>query len=101
MILQKVLELLRGLNSRMQLTEQNIEAILPRFTDPENLSEILRNILPRYQINTVNRLAGFSAQCGHESLDFTVLEENLNYSAEALHRVWPRHFSSVEFAQGY
>jgi putative chitinase len=32
------------------------------------------------------------AQCAHESADFTLLEENLNYSESALLRVFPRYF---------
>jgi|TARA_B110000263_G_scaffold249354_1_gene266717 putative chitinase len=32
------------------------------------------------------------AQCGHESLNFRVLEENLNYSAKGLNVVFPKYF---------
>ncbi len=49
-------------------------------------------ILPRYNIDTPERIAGFFAQCGHESLNFTVLEENLNYSAKALNSIFPKYF---------
>ena len=49
-------------------------------------------ILPLWQINTVERVAGFIAQCGHESRNFTVLTENLNYSAAALNRIFPKYF---------
>lgn len=55
----------------------------------------------RFSINTPVRQAAFIGQCSHESGNFTVLEENLNYSADALRRVWPGRFPSAEIAQPY
>lgn len=49
-------------------------------------------ILPKYGIDTANRIAGFIAQCAHESGDFRTLEENLNYSAKSLNAVFGRYF---------
>lgn len=49
-------------------------------------------MLPKYEINTVNRVAGFIAQCSHESVGFTVLHENLNYSADGLNKIFPKYF---------
>lgn len=46
-----------------------------------------------YEIDTPPRLAAFLAQVGHESAGFTRTVENLNYSAEALQRVWPSRFT--------
>ena len=37
----------------------------------------------------------------HESENFTVVRENLNYSADALLRVFPKYFSSIEHAKHY
>nr|NDG05762.1 hypothetical protein [Oxalobacteraceae bacterium] len=65
------------------------------------LYDALEAVLPRYEINTAERVAHFLAQCGHESVDFTALKENLNYSAEQLHKVWPSRFPTVESAQPY
>lgn len=42
--------------------------------------------------NTALRLAHFLAQCSHESVGFTVVYENLNYSAEGLKDTFPSYF---------
>jgi putative chitinase len=52
----------------------------------------LRNILPKYGITTPQRIAGFIAQCAHESGDFRIMEENLNYSESGLKTVFSRYF---------
>ena len=49
-------------------------------------------ILPLWEIDTAERVAGFIAQCGHESRNFNVLTENLNYSAKALNTFFPKYF---------
>jgi len=54
-----------------------------------------------YEIDTVNRIAAFMSQCAHESNDFTVIKENLNYSASGLMRTWPSRFKSTSFANQY
>ncbi len=52
-------------------------------------------------LTTDNRLAMFLGQTCQESGGFSVFEENLNYSAEALMRVWPSHFPTTEIAAQY
>jgi putative chitinase len=52
-------------------------------------------ILPKYGINTPKRIAGFFAQCGHESMNFTALSENLNYRAETLEKLFSKYFSKA------
>lgn len=57
--------------------------------------------MTRFEINTRLRKAAFLAQVAHESARLSVLEENLNYSVEALLRVFPRHFKTRVEAAGY
>jgi len=60
-------------------------------------------VLPAFGINTPLRTAHFLAQALHETggLADKDLEENLVYSADRLHAVFPRYFDSVESAQPY
>ena len=57
-------------------------------------------ILPEYEIHTPRRVAAFVAQCAHESMNFRVLKENLNYQAATLTRIWPTLFPP-DVAQRY
>ncbi len=51
------------------------------------------------QISSINeitnqlRLAHFLAQCGHESVNFSIVFENCNYHADALERIFKKHFT--------
>jgi putative chitinase len=54
--------------------------------------------LPDYDINTPQRVAAFIAQCAHESGNFRMLKENLNYKAATLRKIFPKYFPSDEIA---
>ena len=82
-------------------TPEKLAKCLSRNKDTAALYEAFSTVLPRYEITTVERVAAFLAQCGHESADFTVLKENLNYSAEGLSKVFPKRFPSLAVAQPY
>lgn len=81
---------------QFDFTAEKLAECLKRNKNPGELFAALEAVLPRYEINTVPRVAAFLAQCGHESAEFTILTENLNYSGDALKKVWPRHFSDVD-----
>lgn len=49
--------------------------------------------MPRARILSAERIAMFLAQCGHESGGFQQLEESLNYTPEALLKMWPNRFT--------
>lgn len=55
--------------------------------------------IERADLSTPERLAAFIAQTGHESGGFRFMEENLNYKAESLCRVWPSHFNAENAAE--
>ena len=54
-----------------------------------------------YEITTPQRQAMFLAQLAHESGSFRFVEENLNYSVEALQRVFKKYFPTDELALMY
>lgn len=79
----------------MTLTKDHIIHILHGNADAAAWADAALEILPKYEINTPNRVAGFFAQCGHESMNFTVLSENLNYRAETLEKLFSKYFSKA------
>lgn len=77
----------------MIITQDQLQQLLPYNRQIPQWHEALVTVLPSYDITTPLRIAAFIAQCSHESGQFTVLEENLNYRAETLTRIWPTRFS--------
>ena len=49
-------------------------------------------VMNKFQINTPLRLSHFLGQAAHESGDFKVVEENLNYSAQGLSAIFGKYF---------
>ena len=79
----------------MILTKDKIVALLHGNAEAAAWADAAMQILPKYEINTANRIAGFFAQCAHESVGFKVLEENLNYRAETLEKLFSKYFSKA------
>ncbi len=75
-----------------QLTKLHIDV---KWVDP------LNETFERFGITTKNQQACFIGQCSHESGNFRMLEENLNYKAATLMRVWPKRFPTMEVANQY
>ena len=76
------------------LTLEQFSAMIKKNKNAEEWYEAAVPLFEKYEINTPNRIAGFMAQCAHESADFTKLEENLNYSEKALNSVFGRYFGA-------
>jgi putative chitinase len=55
-----------------------------------DLVDVFNETFERWGISTVRQQAGFIGQCGHECGNFKILEENLNYRAATLLRLFPR-----------
>jgi putative chitinase len=85
----------------MSLTSKQISVICPTNKNIDKLVSALNTFLPKYNITSKLEIASFLSQCGHESCDFNSLEENLNYSADALHRTWPKRFPDDATCKAY
>lgn len=57
--------------------------------------------LPKFGIVTPARVAGFISQCQHESADFTVLTENLNYGAKGLMSIFKKYYQDEALAKAH
>jgi putative chitinase len=74
---------------------------LKRLHIGEQWLDALNETFARFDISTPIRQASFIGQCGHECGSFKVLEENLNYRAETLMKLWPKRFPTLEIANQY
>jgi putative chitinase len=74
------------------ITEAQLAAMIPSNKEIAAWCEELNKALPKYDITTDQRIAGFISQCAHESMDFNAMSENLNYREETLNKVFPRYF---------
>lgn len=80
----------------MPITEQQLLQILPKARPVAGIFlPAINRAMTRYKIDSRVRQAAFLAQAGHESGHLRNLVENLNYSAEALMRVWPTRFNTA------
>lgn len=55
---------------------------------PDKVLAEMPGVMTKFEINTPLRLAHFLAQCAHESMNFERTFENLNYSADALKKIF-------------
>jgi len=78
-----------------ELTLDQTKILLDNNGQSEKWHNAFLKLFPKYDITTGVRVAGFLAQCGHESNGFRIKEENLNYSAKRLNEVFRRYFSDV------
>lgn len=75
------------------ISEERFNKLYPR-AKLGTYKSLVKN-LPKYDINTPERVFGFISQCGHESGSFSITSENLNYSISALNSVFPKYFKNA------
>jgi len=63
--------------------------------------DALNETFTRFGILTPRQQAAFVGQCGHECGNFRLLEENLNYRAATLMKLWPKRFPTIDIATEY
>jgi putative chitinase len=61
----------------------------------------LNDTFAKWGMATPRQQAAFIGQCGHECGNFRILEENLNYRAATLMKLWPKRFTTLEVANQY
>ena len=59
---------------------------------PDTVLNQLPAVISKFNITNNLRLAHFLAQCSHESGNFKVVNENLNYSADGLKKTFTKYF---------
>ena len=84
-----------------EFTVDKLAECIPHNKNPQEWYDAMIKYLPEHGINDVETVAGFIAQCQHESADFTVLSENLNYSAKGLRKVFRKYFTTDALAKAY
>ena len=74
---------------------------LKRLHIDESWTDPLNDTFQRFNITTNNQKAMFIGQLSHECGNFRILEENLNYKAATLMKLWPKRFPTQEIANAY
>lgn len=85
------------------LTIEKIHRALPLVTQDklDEYGQVLILSCGVIGVYSTFRKAAFLSQIGYESIWFTHVEENLNYSPEALVHTWPAHFPDLVSTTGY
>lgn len=68
---------------------------------PDEVLTQIPGVMEKFQINTPLRLCHFLAQCAHESGNFKVVNENLNYGAKGLLGIFKKYFPTEAKAKEY
>jgi putative chitinase len=59
---------------------------------PDSVIAQIPDTAVKFGIDSALKLAHFLSQCGHESAGFKLVQENLNYSADGLKKIFPKYF---------
>ena len=77
----------------MAIKKSHLTTLGVRDSDAEKFLADLNQMMQQYQIDTDLRIAHFLAQVLHESAHMKTVQENLNYSEQALLRVFRKYFT--------
>ena len=78
----------------MKLQALNAKIPIPVLAEIDTLVE-------KFNVTSALRLSHFLAQCAHESGNFKLVSENLNYSADGLLKIFPKYFKDKATADAY
>ena len=82
-------------------TAEQLAQCITKNKNPQEWYEGLYEQLPKFGIVTPARVAGFISQCQHESADFTILTENLNYGAKGLMGIFKKYYPDEALAKAH
>lgn len=68
---------------------------------PDSVLAQIPEVITKFGIDTVIKMSHFLAQCAHESGNFKMTQENLNYSAKGLRGVFSKYFPTDDLAVAY
>lgn len=68
---------------------------------PDSVIAQIPDTAIKFNLSTPLRLAHFLAQCSHESANFSLVQENLNYSAKGLLGTFGKYFPTQSLAEQY
>jgi len=68
---------------------------------PDAVIAQIPSVMSTFKIDTALRLSHFLAQCGHESVGFKAVQENLNYGAKGLLGIFKKYFPTEAKALQY
>lgn len=74
---------------------------LTKLSLPKEVADQIPAVMEKFAVNTPLRLAHFLSQCAHESGNFKFTKENLNYSADALLKTFPKYFKDLATAKQF
>jgi putative chitinase len=78
------------------ITGQQLKGICPNLKQDraDALAALMSKSFPKYEINTPARIQAFIAQVAHESGEFTIKTESMNYTTpERICAIWPSRFN--------
>ena len=78
------------------ITGQQLKALCPNLKQDraDSLADLMSKSFPKYGINNPARIQAFVAQLAHESGEFTIKTESMNYSSpERICAIWPSRFN--------